>query len=203
MKAILFLLNQNVLILIPTIVNQYFEEALVTYKRTVSILRQHYKENSLIVAKALDKVGLSATLSPSREDLDWALLALNEAFQIRYHTLGPHHCDVVDTLNNIAGVYLHQKNYESARDIYTDVLIVRVAIFGRNHPSVAITAQTLGKVFSHLSDFRNALIYMELALTIYRGEPMALKDNHPLVGKVLKGMTSVERLMDSFAGNLT
>lgn len=177
---------------------KYFDEALVTYKRTVSILRQHYKEDSLIVAKALDKIGLSATLSPSQENLDSALLALHEAFQVRYLTLGPHHCDVVDTLNNIAGVYLHQKNYKCARDIYTDVLTVRVGIFGRNHPSVAITAQTLGKVFSHLADFRNALLYMELALTIYRGEPMALKDNHPLVGKVLKGITNVERLMDSF-----
>jgi tetratricopeptide (TPR) repeat protein len=180
-----------------SILTKDFEEALVTFKRTVSILGQHYSEDSLIVAKALDKIGLSATLSPSQENLDWALLALHEAFHIRYAQLGPHHCDVVDTLNNIAGVYLHKKRWENARDAYIDVLTVRVAIFGRNHPSVAITAQTLGKVFSHLSDFRNALNFMELALTVYREEPMALKDNHPLVGKTLKGIASIERLMDS------
>jgi hypothetical protein len=73
----------------------------------------------LVVAHALDKVGLAASLCPTEqsldpssssvqvpENLDWGLVALKEAFKIRFNYLGPWHVDVVDTLNNIAGIHL-------------------------------------------------------------------------------------------------
>ena len=71
------------------------------------------------------------------------------------------------------------------------------AIFGRNHPSVAVTAQTLGRVYSSLSEFELSLKYMEIALKLFREEPMSLKDNHPLIVKLLKNIASTGRLMTS------
>lgn len=151
----------------------------------------------MIVARGLDKVGVSASRCGSRKNLDWALVALREALHIRISYLGAHHCDSVDTMNNIAGVFLQKKEWAAARDIYLDVMTVRAAIFGKNHASIAITAQMLGKIFYHLSDFNNALKHYGLALAIYKGEPMCLKANHPLVTKVLKNMASAERLLIS------
>mmetsp|Transcript_307 Transcript_307/g.402 ORF Transcript_307/g.402 Transcript_307/m.402 type:complete len:99 (+) Transcript_307:137-433(+) len=89
------------------------------------------------------------------------------------------------------------KEWAKAKDAYVDVLTVRAAIFGNNHPSIAVTAQTLGKVCSHLSDFECSLKYFELALFIYRGEPMMLNDNHPLIKGTIRNIDRTERLMAS------
>ena len=134
----------------------------------IAILRQYFDEESLVFARALEKVGLAASKCSSEENLEWALIALNEALHLRILQLGPHHPDTVDTLNNIAGIFYHAKEWSRARDAYTDVLtgklschdpymfitnqtwclircfsltLVRAAIFGKNHPSVAVTGK--------------------------------------------------------------
>jgi tetratricopeptide (TPR) repeat protein len=174
---------------------QESSEALKLYKMTVSIYRDTYGDDSLIVARMLNQVGLSASLSHSTENLEWALLALKEAIHIRLKYLGPHHVDVVDTMNNIAGVFLHKREMEVAKELYADVMLVRAYIFGKDHPSVAVTAQTLGKVYTRLSDFQNAMKHYELALEIYQGEVMKLASSHPLVVKVRDELVRVERIV--------
>lgn len=134
---------------------------------------------------------------PTDQNLNWALMALHEALVMRYAHLGPHHCDVVDTLNKIAGIHLHKCDWVEARNAYVEVLTVRAAIFGRNHPSIAVTAQTLGRVYTSLGEFELALKHMELALKLFREKPMSMKDNHPLVVKLLKNITTTSRLMTS------
>lgn len=169
-------------------------EALKLYKLSASIYRETYGDDNLIVARMLNQVGLSASLSHSSENLQWALLALKESLHIRIKYLGLHHVDVVDTMNNIAGVYLHKRELEVAKELYTDVMIVRAHIFGKDHPSVAVTAQTLGKVYSRLSDFQNSIKHYDLALEIYQGETLRLPSNHPLVVKVRDELVNVERI---------
>lgn len=178
-----------------------YSEAFTVYKRMVGILRRNFDQESLVFARGLDKVGLAASKCPSPENLELALLALNEALHLRISQIGPHHCDTVDTLNNIAGIFLHMKEWSKAKDAYVDVLTVRAAIFGNNHPSVAVTAQTLGKVCSHLSDFDASMEYFELALSIYRGEPMMLRDSHPLISKTIRNIDRTERLMGTLRLN--
>ena len=88
----------------------------------IGILRSHYDEESLVYARALDKVGLAASKCPSQENLECALLASNEALNVRISQLGPHHCDTVDNLNNIAGILLQMRDLRKARHVYEDVL---------------------------------------------------------------------------------
>jgi len=178
-----------------------YAESLSAYKKAVRILREIRGDDSLHVACALDKVGYAASMNPTIKNLNWALIALHESLIIRHAHLGPHHCDVVDTLNKIAGIHLHKRDWEKARDAYVEVLTVRAAIFGRNHPSVAVTAQTLGRVYTSLSEFELALKHMELALELFRGEPMSMQDNHPLVVKLLKNVATTSRLMTSLGRN--
>lgn len=162
-----------------------------------SIYRDIHGDESLIVARMLNQVGLSASLCQIDENLDWALIALKEALHIRIKFLGPHHVDVVDTLNNIAGVYFHKRDLDLAKELYLDVFLVRHYIFGKNHPSVAVTAQTLGKVYSRMADFHNAIKYYELALEIFQGDVMRLSPHHPLVMKVKEELIQVDRMMIS------
>lgn len=178
-------------------------QALSMYENAVAIYRMHHGSHSLSVARGLDRVGFAATLcgtidaggGGTRDNLQYAQEALKEALRIRVDYLGPHHCDCVDTLNNIAGVYLQKKEYDMAKELYLDVLHVRSKIFGMYHPSIAITAQMLGKIYFYHGDFKNAMFYYELALRVYRGEQMNLKENHPLVSKVLKHLLATEKMM--------
>ena len=174
-----------------------YPEALSVYKNAVSVYRLHHGEHSLMVAKGLDKVGLCASLCycSTPENLDWAYLSLKESLQIRLSFLGPHHVDCVDTLNNIAGVFLQRKEWIQARDLYKDVLNLRAAIFGKDHASIAITAQTLGKIYFQLRDFEKAILNFELALRIYKSGEMNLKKGHPLVLKVMKYVDSTQRMI--------
>lgn len=185
--------------------NKQHTEALAVYKKAARILRQHYGDQSLAVAHALDKVGLAASLCPTEpisptssthvsENLEWGLVALKEAFKIRLHFLGPWHVDVVDTLNNLAGIYLRRSEKDKAYDAYLQVLIVRIAIFGKNHASVAVTAQTLGTLSMTMTKFNEAMNYFKVCLRIYR-QGMNLKDNHPLVLQTFKRMDKTQQLM--------
>mmetsp|Transcript_40926 Transcript_40926/g.61288 ORF Transcript_40926/g.61288 Transcript_40926/m.61288 type:complete len:502 (-) Transcript_40926:166-1671(-) len=173
-----------------------YDEALSVYKSTVQIQRQIHGNNHISVGRALDRVGLAASYSDSPHNYDWAVAALNEAFLIRYNTLGPHHCDTADTLNNIAGVHLRRNELEEARQAYTEVLTVRAAIMGPEHPAVAVTAHTLGKVYMRVANYLEALRHFEFSLRIYC-EAMRLKDTNPTVAKVLKDKDSTERMMVS------
>mmetsp|Transcript_8917 Transcript_8917/g.16822 ORF Transcript_8917/g.16822 Transcript_8917/m.16822 type:complete len:539 (+) Transcript_8917:293-1909(+) len=183
-----------------------YSQALQVYKNVVTIYKRHHGQNSLSVAKALDRIGFSATLcgadidtgsgSVGIEDhLHVAEESFKEALRIRIHFLGPVHCDCVDTLNNIAGVYLQRKEYKIAKELYAEVLHVRSKIFGIHHASIAITAQMLGKIHYYFKEFENAMLYYDLALRVYRGTNMNLPDSHPLVRKVKKHVAATEKLM--------
>lgn len=88
----------------------------------VGVQQRKFDQESLVFARGLDKVGLAASKCPSPENFELALLALNEALHIRISQIGPHHCDTVDTLNNIAGIFLNMKEWSRAKDAYVDVL---------------------------------------------------------------------------------
>ena len=88
---------------------------------------------------------------------------------------------------------MHKREWETARDGFLEVLTVRIAIFGRYHPSVAVTAQVLGKVHCHLGQYEVALKYMKMGLKIYKEETMNLRDSHPLVEKAMNNIASIER----------
>jgi tetratricopeptide (TPR) repeat protein len=172
-----------------------YSQALEVYKNAVVIYKHHHGQNSLSVAKGLDRIGFAATLCGSGEKLQLAEESLKEALRIRIEFLGRHHCDCVDTLNNIAGVYLQRKEYKIAKELYKEVLHVRSKIFGIHHASIAITAQMLGKIHFYLKDYENAMSYYDLALRVYRGTQMNLTEQHPLVRKVTKHLAATEKMI--------
>lgn len=98
-----------------------YAEAMLVFKRMVGILHRIHDDDSLAFAKALDKLGFAASMS-SKSNLDWAILTLRESLHLRLIHLGPHHIDTVDSLNNIAGIYLRMKNWSKAKDLYLDIL---------------------------------------------------------------------------------
>ena len=170
-----------------------YDLALATFKNVVRIRKSIVGNDHLSVGRALDCVGRAAAFTG---ELKWGLIALYEAFHIRFRALGPWHIDVADTLNNIAGIFFRMNEMVLAEEAYIEVLSVRKAVWGNNHPSVAVTSCSLGKTQLRLSNLTGACGYFNEALRIYRVS-MNLPNSSPIVKRVRKHITRTERLMVS------
>lgn len=150
--------------------------------------------HTLSVAGSLDSIGLAA-LRWSRKNtitLHNAQEVLGEAFAIRFALLGPWHVDTVETYNKMASVHLHLKEFREAAKAYEEVHSVRAAIFGENHPSVAIAAHSLANVYLKLSQHDLSYHYYNVALDVYKH--MQLPTDHPTVARLLRDRKRLERV---------
>lgn len=120
-----------------------FLESGKTYLAALKIYQMQGGNLNLAVARALDKVGLAASMT--HQHLDLALTALSEALTMRCEVLGPEHVDSIDSLNNVAGVRLNRGEFKVAAENYQEVLQYRQNIFG-NHACVATTASILASI---------------------------------------------------------
>jgi tetratricopeptide (TPR) repeat protein len=170
----------------------------------------HRSQHHVAVARALDAMGLallrqaqppsasskqpSDTKTPDRAVLSKAQQVLQQAFAIRFHQLGVWHVDTVETYNKLASVHLHMGELREACHAYHQVFLVRRAIFGGHHPSVAISAHSLANVYYKMQMNPESLKWYATALKIYR-EDLHLSHSHPTVAKLLKDRS---RLGDSF-----
>eukprot|EP00797_Seminavis_robusta_P025367 Sro440_g143410.2 (534) ;mRNA; r:20650-22251 len=174
-----------------------YAQAVVTFQSACRIWnrRMEYREDRLAFARVVDSIGMAWTRVTQDEDVDHchkAMAALEEAFQIRYELLGPWHPDCVETLNKIASVHLHLREYSEACNAYFEVFHVRKAIFGANHPSVAIAAHALGNVLVKLASTEEASRFFDIAVDIY--DRMNLPIKHPAVTRLMRDQKRLDRL---------
>lgn len=171
------------------------EKSMGYFKSASRIWKSLDGPTHLSVGRALDAYGLAALRSVKTEkSLRQAKVALEEAFAIRFHTLGVWHVDTVETFNKIASVHLHLGDFREACRAYEEVYLVRKAIFGVEHPSVAISAHSLATVHTHLSQPEKALKFYDIAFDIYTN--MKLSHDHPTVARLLRDRKRLEQVMD-------
>jgi tetratricopeptide (TPR) repeat protein len=142
------------------------------------------------VAKALDCLGVTNSRCGAAY-LDKALELLQEAFQIRRQELGVWHVDTVDTMNRIAKVHALAENFPEARRCYWEVFWVRKAIFGAQHPSVAVAAHDLANCFVRLGSLEDGSNFYQIAMEIF--DKMGLPSGNPAVSKLLRDMKQLEQ----------
>jgi tetratricopeptide (TPR) repeat protein len=168
----------------------------------------------LAVARALDSLALaivkkanhdrSTTVGSSshtsssngdaiQDDLHYAKRLLEDAFSIRVHHLGAWHVDTVETYNKLAGVLLHLGLLKEACRAYREVYLVRRAIFGAEHPSVAISAHSLANCYYRRGKLQDSLVWYKISLEVY--EEMGLSYRHPAVTQLLKDQSRLEAFM--------
>jgi hypothetical protein len=171
-------------------VNNDCMEAMSAFQSSYKIFKAVDGPTHLSVGRALDAFGLAALKCKH-----WiqAKTALEEAFAIRFHSLGVWHVDTVETYNKIAAIYLHMGRLVEAADAYKEVYLVRKAIYGVNHPSVAISAHGLANVYLKLNQPAESLQHFDVALGVYRS--MHLPKSHPTVARLLNDR---KRLMQQF-----
>ncbi len=169
-----------------------FHEAMSAFQSCCKISQDLDGPTHLSVGRALDAFGLAALRCKQggASYLIQAKAALEEAFAIRFHSLGVWHVDTVETFNKIASVYLHLGRLEEAREAYKEVYLVRKAIYGANHPSVAISAHGLANVYLKLKKYEESLRFFQVAITVYQN--MRLPKNHPTVTRLLNDRKRLE-----------
>ena len=138
--------------------------------------------------------GSSKTSNQTIDDLRYARRLLEQAFGVRAHHLGVWHVDTVETYNKLAGVLLHLGLLGEAARAYREVFLVRRAIFGNHHPSVAIAAHSLANCHYRRGGLEESLGWYKVALDIY--EAMGLSYRHPAVIKLLRDQSRLEEFME-------
>eukprot|EP00934_Nitzschia_sp_Nitz4_P002457 Nitzschia sp. Nitz4//NODE_590_length_10398_cov_65.316349//6698//7987//NITZ4_additional_000086-RA//1//CDS//3329531989//2447//frame0 len=168
-----------------------YPNAMAAFQSSSKIFKALNGPTHLSVARSLDAYGL-ATLRHCKDEpgLLQAKQALDDAFSIRFHNLGVWHVDTVETYNRIASVYLHLGFLEKACTAYEEVYLVRKAIYGPKHPSVAISAHGLANVHMKMDQYEEAARFFRLALGVYR--KMDLPTDHPTVARLLQDIQRLE-----------
>jgi tetratricopeptide (TPR) repeat protein len=158
--------------------NEY-DEAMEAFQTSCKIFKALNGPTHLSVGRALDAFGLAALRHHEGGPLYLiqAKTALEEAFAIRFHSLGVWHADTVETFNKIGNVYLYMGRLKEAADAYREVYLVRLAIYGNIHPSVAIIAHGLSNIHFIMSQQEEAQYYFEVASNVYMS--MDLSSQHP------------------------
>ena len=70
------------------------------------------------------------------------------------------------SLNNLAGVYLIQKQYKEAESFNKEALKIRQNVFGEKHPEVAMSLNNLGGIYQEQKQYREATYFFKRALNI-------------------------------------
>ena len=174
-----------------------YAQAVVAFQSACRILKRLLasEEDQLALARVVDAIGMAWARVSQEEDLDHcqkAMTALEEAFQIRYDLLGPSHIDTVETLNKIASVHVYLREYSEAYQAYWEVFVTRKAVFGPEHPSVAIAAHALGNVLVKLASTEDAANFFQIAVDIYN--KMDLPNKHPAVKRLMQDYKRLDRI---------
>ncbi|MBS1492624.1 MAG: tetratricopeptide repeat-containing sensor histidine kinase [Bacteroidetes bacterium] len=95
--------------------------------------------------------------------LDDALKLMNESLEMNIN-LVKNNDALAKTYNNIASVYLKQKDYHKALDYYSKCM--EIVTENKDESTMAHTELLIGNAYFHLNEFEAALIHQETALDI-------------------------------------
>jgi tetratricopeptide (TPR) repeat protein len=95
------------------------------------------------------------------------LLLLEKALAIREKALGSEHEDVADSLNNLAGLFHGQGQYEKAEPLYQHALSIREKALGLEHEDVANSLNNLAGLYHGQGRYAEAEPLYQRALAIW------------------------------------
>ena len=107
-----------------------------------------------------------ATLVFEEGRLDEAGTGYAEALRLRRAAHAGDHPNIALSLNNLAMVRRHQKQYAAAESLYTASLEMRTRLYGDRHPDVAHTVNHLGRLYYNMGDYDRAELFARRALAL-------------------------------------
>jgi TPR repeat protein len=160
--------------------NQHYVKAIILDReQNMAQALKEARNSALIALERLgpDHTDFAASLNLLSElyyrmkHLDVALALVRRSLVIRFRNLGLWHSEVAECLHNISSydrTFRPRDVPVSHRECSTLALRIRVKVFGRNHPAVALSLVRLGGVYQARYAFRPAVKCVRKALAIYK-----------------------------------
>ena len=117
------------------------------------------------ISNALYNIG---TVHSFLEELDDALMALEESLNLIQKALGMEHHLAIEILEKIGSIYLYQGQTEDAMATFMDVLGMSKAAYGSDHIDCAPSMYNIGLAYEAKGDKRRAMESYRNALSIYK-----------------------------------
>ncbi len=91
-------------------------------------------------------------------------------------------------INNLAGLYSQNKNYQKAETLYKESLENRIKNLGEHDTQTAISLNNLGDLYSSQEQYEKAKLFYEEALDICAED---LEKNHPHIAAIMNNLAGV------------
>jgi CHAT domain-containing protein/Tfp pilus assembly protein PilF len=124
-----------------------------------------------------------------------AIAPAEQALALRERSLGPHHPDVAECLNDLALLYKSQGEYAKAEPLYIRALDIFEKVLGPNHPDVGTSLNNLASLHQDQGEYAKAEPLYARALAI---REKALGPNHPDVATVLNNLADLDRAQGAY-----
>lgn len=149
----------------------YVREAIAYLKIALRIYQKHYGSEHYNSAVFYDYIGFCFEM----------LRMFDNAKESHHHALAirkaeGHNFAIAKSLNNLGTVAIGEKDYQKAKELFTEALNLKEAIYHEEHPEIAVTINNLGVLLLRSGDAKAAKPYFEKALAI---RVKALGRHHP------------------------
>jgi tetratricopeptide (TPR) repeat protein len=124
----------------------------------------------------------------ARAEFAQARQLLERALAIREAELGPDHCDVAASLDNLGTALADLGDLPAARTYHQRALVIFEAQLGPTHPDTATSLHNLGLLLADLGDLPAACTYHQRAQDILEAQ---LGPTHPATVKARQNLAGV------------
>jgi len=139
-----------------------YKKAINYYKKAFTIDKNAYGEQHQKVAIRYNNLG---DVYSHIDKLDEALKCFLKALGIHKKIGTPPH-EIAWSHSNLAGIYYDKGDLAKATEYYKKALDDTIAVYGENHPVVAVFYNNYANTFKKEGDYKTALTYYKKALSI-------------------------------------
>ena len=151
----------------------------------VQVCVQHIERWNLAFAEAASLLDKAGAFVLAQAQYTHAAFLLRKALDIRLQVQGEAHGDVVESLTNLAGVYLYQGKYAEAEPLLAHALEICKQVRGAEHADVAVCLNNLALCYHHQGKYTQAEPLFRHALAIWEQAEGA---GHPDVARTLNNL---------------
>lgn len=139
----------------------YVKEAIAYLKLALRIYHKIYGDQNYHSAIFYDYIGFCFEML---RIFDKAKESQQKALAIR--TAEGHEFAIAKSLNNLGTIAIGMKNYQEAKELFDEALILKKQAYHPDHPEIAITINNMGMLFLRSGNTKAAEPYFEEALAM-------------------------------------
>lgn len=142
---------------------RYFEDALQTCQKSITIYKKIHGEHHLAVGSLLALIG---SIHAESSKMDEAEEYYQKDYKLRLELQGANHTDTAQSMNNLGEVLRTREKLEEAMEMHQNALRIRYNRYGDNHYDTAQSYDNISKVHRQQGRPEEALDYAKRALRV-------------------------------------